>query len=104
MKFLLNLPEEELTEQRLTVHFEYCYFYYLDQDQSQSLSISKEREKKYHFFNLLLKAVPILLKLNFSAEEIVQSICKNYEKVPVHGVIILNLSGKKILLVESRQS
>ena len=59
VKFIANLPDYQLTPDRIGFHFESAYFYYMDYFDIKSNKVKNEQEKEQkQFCTLLLKAVP----------------------------------------------
>ena len=103
VKFIMNLPKEELSEKRIGYHFERAYFFFVDNYLCLPLiGDEKQKEKEMTtFFKMLLS---VLWQSEFpkhSPAFICELINKNYRDVPAHGIILFNLSLTKILLVRT---
>jgi len=99
-RFFLNLPEEELSFERLFFQLEQAHWFYEDQYNGKSDKIPDMKFKAFcrHFFNFNPVLRPYLPRF----DELFAQFCEYLGKVPVCGCIILNTTADKCIVV--RQS
>lgn len=109
-KFIVNLPQQELNEERIAFHFERAYFYYVDtldtnaqSSQANSKTIDKTKEM-IAFCSELLRIVSCPQLPKMTGNSIAQQIEEAYCTVPVNGIILLNMQQTHALLVQSQNN
>lgn len=94
VKFLLNLPKEELEDSsRLSYQAEKGFYYYIDHLAGVQDDNEWKRQRK-DFFNSLKEHAPTFLKINPSLLS-----DKLMENKPVCGAIILNKDTTKVMVI-----
>jgi len=101
-RFFLNLPEEELTFERLFFQMEQAHWFYEDQYMANEKSDKVPDLKFKVFCRYFFRNNPVLHQHEKRFDELFNQFCEYLGQIPVCGCIILNPTADKCIMV--RQS
>lgn len=96
-RFLVNLPEEELTLVRLYWQAEQAHWFY--EDYLRPLNPQLPALSQRHFTQLIIASSPMYANWDIDYDAVWAEYCAYKKMVPCCGGILLNQDGDKVLMV-----
>lgn len=96
-RFLVNLPEEELTLVRLYWQAEQAHWFY--EDYLRPLNPQLPALSQRHFTQLIIASSPLYANWEIDYDAVWAEYCAYKKMVPCCGGILLNQDGDKVLMV-----
>lgn len=96
-RFLVNLPEEELTLVRLYWQAEQAHWFY--EDYLRPLNPQLPALSQRHFTQLIIASSPLYANWDIDYDFVWGEYCAYKKMVPCCGGILLNQDGDKVLMV-----